>query len=215
LDTLGFFTRSPQLLDTITKLWEGTSSPQLQQGDFTLPTKFYYPIDVLARINTTDARELIDGWINKTAAAFGMSIEVQNTTILFAETGPSNLSIAEYTTNVSSVNAYDNYNLVAVPYLQQYAAENNGSYPVEDPDVLSAWAQGAAYSQQAYEENEATRASFDEWVNTYLIPFNESTCTEGKSQAYVLACTKYQRRYLAVPDLRHRRGSGGVHVQVR
>ncbi len=44
LDTIGFFAKTPSLMQLIGKAWDTNTNAALQQGTFTLPKKIIYPV---------------------------------------------------------------------------------------------------------------------------------------------------------------------------
>ncbi|KAE9367964.1 hypothetical protein N431DRAFT_471346 [Stipitochalara longipes BDJ] len=178
LDTVGFFTRSPSLMEKIAKAWDTSSNPKLIQDNFSLPKKIIYHMEWFP-VNNSVAQTLIDSWLVNVTTALGMTIEYQNVTTLFLENVDQSNTLATFTADIGTLTDHDNWHLFGEKFIADYAAKYDGRYPEFDIQVTTAWAAAVNYSAEEAQFNEGRKARFAEFFNANVIPYNNKTCTEG------------------------------------
>ncbi|KAJ9131342.1 Amidase family protein [Pleurostoma richardsiae] len=177
LDTLGLFARSPGLLAKVAKAWDTDSNPALQTGNFLLPKKIIFPSDFFP-VNNSVAQSVINNWLSNVSAALNMTIEKQNVTELFLSNVDKSDTLSNYTSTISSMTSYDNYNLFGKAFISDYYAKFD-HYPELDIAAFSAWETAPDLTVASKEASEQRRHDFEDFVNTHVIPFDAETCSEG------------------------------------
>ncbi|EXJ54401.1 hypothetical protein A1O7_09740 [Cladophialophora yegresii CBS 114405] len=178
MDTLGVLARSPMILTKVLGAWEAVEDGPLEKGNFTFPKKIIFPSEFFP-VNNSVAQDVIDTWLANMTAALGMEIEQQNVTTLFHETINQNDTLATYTSDFGSLTRYDNWNLFGEQFVADYRERFDNRTPAADNQVLIAWRQARTYPDYRKNWNEDRMATFGNFVNEKVIPYNNETCTEG------------------------------------
>ncbi|KAF2808928.1 amidase signature enzyme [Mytilinidion resinicola] len=178
LDSVGFLTRDPILAQAIANVWEGQGNAALAPGPFTYPKKIIYPIEWFP-VNSSAAQTLIDTWIANVTNALGMTIEYQNTSQIFQEVIGYNGTMGDWTTNVSSLDIYDNWATMGRQFVEDYGKAFGGRYPELDVSVRTPWAESPTYTKEYYDENTERAWEFTDFINNHVITGNNDTCSDG------------------------------------
>ena len=121
---------------------------------------------------------MIDTWLSTVSTAFNMTIEPQNVTEIFLDKVTQNDTLASYTSDIFSMSTYDSYNLFGKKFLDDYE-HKFGQYPELDVAAFSSWQTAPDYTAETRAANEQRRQDFEDFINTYVIPYSDETCTEG------------------------------------
>lgn len=180
LDAVGFMSRSPLLAHKIAHVWDGPANPMLKAGKFSYPRKIIYPLEWFP-VNSSLAQTLIDSWITNVTKALGMSIEYQNTSAIFQNVVGFNSTLRDWTTNVSSVNIYDNWYapLMGKQFVADYGAAFGGRYPGLDVSVRTPLAESLKYTKDYYAANVKRSWEFTKFWNEHVVVENNKTCSDG------------------------------------
>ncbi|OAA68564.1 Amidase signature domain protein [Niveomyces insectorum RCEF 264] len=178
MDTLGVMARSASVVHKVMGSWQIAEKSPLESGNFTLPKKIFYPVEWFP-VNTTAAQTVIDTWLGNMTMAMGMEIVPQNVTALFQETVGSNNTLADYTSNFALLTNYDNWHLFGKQFVADYQSRFQGRWPEADNEVLAAWRLAQTLVPSNKTEIEATMATFTEFFNSKVVPYDNQTCTEG------------------------------------
>lgn len=124
------------------------------------------------------AQDVIDSWLANVTSALGMTIEQQNVTEIFQANVDANDTLANYTSTISSLTTYDNYNLFGKDFLDDYQAKYD-RYPEVDLPAYTAWQSAPDLTIADKESYEQRREDFEVFFNTKVLPYSEDSCTEG------------------------------------
>ncbi|KZT72307.1 glutamyl-tRNA amidotransferase, subunit A [Daedalea quercina L-15889] len=206
LDTAGIFARDANMWATAGHWW---------YQNFTsysgFPKKLLFPVDFFGSSFLTDpppagtADAIFNAFITKLESFLGITRTEMNLTSLWAENplfiahGPlSEMLMTTYPTLITM----DQTELVAEPFMADYAAVNNGRKPFIDPAPLTRWTYGWSLPSDAYAEQIANKTTFMNWFASEVVVGGDLTsCSESiflypQSSGY----TTYRNAYTGPPS---------------
>lgn len=179
LDTAGFLTRDPFLWHEAAKVLYGNN---ITSNFTSFPKKILtsgFPTD-----NSTEANVILLDFLSKLSVFMNATTSALNFTSAWEQTRPpaaGNSSISTYLGFVYPVLiSQQQYNLLTLPFYQDYAAKNMGKRPFVDPAPLIRWAYGQMnWTASATEQALQNKTVFMNWWSSHVVLPSVESCSES------------------------------------